>query len=865
VRTTHGNRDNVAQDCREDDRGSCTESDRDSVKVRSRVRGGRKDNRKQEGRERKGIRTKTEYVESVDHGLNPSNNSSLLNKRDKDRVRERDKEKEREREREREKEKEISIIEAEIEKEKEIQRAYRLVNKLERRLSTSSIICKKEKVEQKSYASGTPAQESFMPFFSSSVAGTLQQQEHQQKEDLHTEHQMHQQHLLEQHARQQRLMQQQLEDLQLQQQQKQMRLQKKRESRATIPGAPNITRPTFVTLSSKPPRDPSSLMSTCRYGIGPGLGSVLGGRQDNEADTVQSDDMTAYSTYSVGALQSAQKQREVAESGLDLGRRISDWLSNTAGTPGIVGPNCSEAQCHVVRSRSKSAERNQFDNDVASISALLESPLSSPTGTPRGASKRGWGMDVTDDAEAEAAMAKMIADRDMEGGRKGEHDGTWTQTQADTSHLHLPLHHHVIEKHDDRPAVLQSEAQAAACSTGYSQRHQAHLRSKGQTNSTVVSEIDSDRECAYINVKSSRSSGVGRGSRADGRGSVACSTALLGQELERLSQQCSPIGQGSLSGPLSGSVSGVDLVTRSVSRLGSGLGLGLGEGLHVRDEREQSAFCQRLASRRSSSRSPLSTLIPSLTKRDKLKTKYSNDTKVQREAGERQSELAASRAGHAPMLIDGGSISGFGAVDRKRVTQPVSPKFSKMSWQKERGKGLDEWEGPGQGCSHRQEGSVRDRSLSGGPSAVRRGAGTPLLKPTQGMMTRHGQLGVGFGTCNTIDSASISGSCSGAGNGYGSGHAGVTGRVISVGGVDADDKIHDPKKEEGRFGRSISSSVASTRHVQRQVDIERGRGRGSASTSGGQDRGLVGVRAALHSTSHLKYQSNATNVLRSRK
>ena len=863
MRTTHGNRDNVAQDCREDDRDSCTESDRDSVKVRSRVRGGRKDNKKQEGRERKGIRTKTEYVECVDHGLNPSNNSSLLNKREKDRVRERDKEKEREkeREREREKEKEISIIEAEIEKQKEIQRAYRLVNKLERRLSTSSIICNKEKVEQKSYASGTPAQKSFMPFFSSSVAGTLQQQEHQQKEDLHIEHQMHQQHLLEQHARQQRLMQQQLEELQLQQQQKQMRLQKKRESRATIPGAPSITRPTFVTLSSKPPRDTSSMMSTCRYGIGPGLGSVLGGRQDNEVDTVQCDDMTAYSTYSAATLKAAVKQREVAESGLDLGRRINDWLSNTAGTPGIVGPNCSENQCHIVQSRSKSAERNHFDNEVASISALLESPLSSPRGTPRGASKRGWGMDVTNDAEAEAAMATMIADRDAEGGRKGEHDGTWSQ--ADTTHLHSPLHHHVIEMHDDTPAVLQSEAQAATCSTGCSQRHQAHLRSKGQTNSTVVSEIDSDRECTHINIKSSRSSGVGRGSGVEGRGSAACSTVLLGQELERLSQQCSPVGQGHLSGPLSGSVSGVGLVTRPVSRAGSGLGLG--EGLHVRDERDQSAFCQRLATRRSSSRSPLSTLIPSLTKRDKLKMKFTNDTREQREAGERQSELAASRAGHAPMLMDGGSISGFGAFDRKRVTQPVSPKFSKMSWQKERGKGLDEWEGPGHGCSNRQEGIVRDRSLSSGPSAVHRGAGTPLLKATQGMMTRPGQLGVGFGTCNTIDSASISGSCSGAGNGYGSGHAGVTGRVMGVGGVDTEDKIRDLKKEEGRFGRSNSSSVASTRHLERQVDIEGGRGRGSASTSSGQDRGLVGVRAALHSTSHLKYQSNATNALRSRK
>ena len=834
--------------------------------MRSRGRGGRKDNKKQEGRERKGIRTKTEYVESVDHGLNSSNNSSLLNKREKDRVRERDKEKEKEREkereREREKEKEISIIEAEIEKEKEIQRAYKLVNKLERRLSTSSIICKKE---QKSYASGTPAQKSFMPFFSSSVAGALQQQEHQQKEDLHTEHEMHQQHLLEQHARQQRLMQQQLEDLQLQQQQKQMRLQKKRESRATIPGAPNITRPTFVTLSSKPPRDPSTLMSTCRYVIGPGLGSVLGGWQNNEVDTVTCDDLTAYSTYSAGTLKAAVKQREVDESGLDLGRRISDWLSNTAGTPGIVGPNCSEAQCHTVQSRSKSAERNHFDNDVAFTSALLESSLGSPRGTPRGASKRGWGMDVTDDTEAEAATAIMIADRDVEGGRKGEHDGTWTHSKADTSHLHLPLHHHVIEMHDDTPAVLQSEAQAAACSAGYSQRHQVHLRSKGQTNSTIVSEIDSDRECAYINTKSSRSSGVGRGSGSEGRGSVACSTALLGQELERLSQQCSPTGQGPLSGPLSGSVSGsgVGLVTRSVSRVGSGLGLG--EGLHVRDERDQSAFCQRLASRRSSSRSPLSTLIPSLTKRDKIKIKYTNDTKERREAGERQSELTASRAGHALMFMDGGSISGFGAVDRKRVTQPVSPKFSKMSWQKERGKGLDEWEGPGQGCSNRLEGSVRDRSLSSGPSAVRRGAGTPLLKPAQGMMTRQGQLGVGFGTCNTIDSASISGSCSGAGNGYGSGHAGVMGRVMGVGGVDAEDKIHDSKKEEGRFGRSNSSSVASTRHLERQVDIERGRGRGSAITGGGQDRGLVGVRAALHSTSHLKYQSNATNALRSRK
>jgi hypothetical protein len=850
----------VAQDCREEDRDSCTESDRDSVKVRGTSRGGRRDNKKQEGRERSGLREKTEPFESVDHGFNPSNNSSLLNKREKDRVRERDKEKEREKEREREKEKEISIIEAEIEKEKEIQRAYKLVNKLERRLSTSSIVSKKEKVDMKPYTSGTPAQKSFMPFFSSSVAGTLQQQEHQQKEDLHIEHQMHQQHLLEQHARQQRLMQQQLEDLQLQQQQKQMRLQKKRESRATIPGAPNVNRPTFVSLSSKPPRDPSSVMSTCRYGIGPGLGSVLGGRQDNEPDTVTCDDLTAYSAYSAAALKSTLKQRDAAESGLDLGRRISDWLSNTAGTPGPLGPNCSEAQCHIAQRRSKSAERDHFDNDVASISALLENPLCSPRGTPRGASKRGWGMDLTNDAEAEAeaAMAIMIADRDVEGGRKGEHDGTWTHTQADTTHLHSSLHH-VIEMHDDIPAVLQSEAQAAACSIGYSQRHQAHLRSKGQTNSTVVSEIDSDRECAYINTKSSRSSGVGRGSGAEGRGSVACSTALLGQELERLSQQCSPVGLGSLSGPLS--APGVGLVTRAGSRAGSGPG----EALHVRDERDQSAFSQRLATRRSSSRSPLSTVIPSLTKRDKLKTKHTNDTKEQREAGERHSELPASRAGQAPILMDGGSISGFGAVDRKRVTQPVSPKFSKMSWQRERGKGLDEWEGPGQGCSNRQEGSVRDRSISSGPSAVRRGAGTPLLKPTQGMMTRHGQLGVGFGTCNTIDSASISGSCSGAGNGYGSGHASVMGRVRGVGGVDANDKIHDFRKEEGRFGRSISSSVASSSHLERQVDIERGRGRWSTSTSGGQDRGLVGVRAALHSTSHLKYQSNATNVLRSRK
>ena len=855
---THDNHHKVTQDCRDEDRYSCSESDRDSIKVRSRVRGGRKDTKRQEGRERKGIRTKAESVQSFDHGLNLSNNSSLLNKREKDRLRERDKEKEKERERGKEKEK--SVIEAETEKGKEIQKAYKLVNKLERRLSTSSIICKKEKVDLKSYASGTPAQESFIPFFSSSIAGTLQQQEHQQREDLLTEHQLHQQHLLEQHARQQRLMQQQLEDLQLQQQQKQMRLQKKRESRATIPGAPNIIRPTFVTLSSRPPRDPSNLTSTCRYGIGPGLGSVLGGRQDNEVDTMPCDDMTAYSAYSAGALKSASKQREICESGLDLGRRISDWLSNTAGTPGLVGPNCAEAQCSIARSRSKSAERNHFDSDVASISALPESPQGSPRGTPRGASRRGWGMDITDDAyaEAEAAMAIMIGDQDVEASRKGEHDGTWTHTQV--FHLHPPLHHHIIEMRDDTPAVLQSEGQAAACSTGYSQRHQAHHRSKGHTE---VSVIDSDRECAHINTKSSRSCGVGRGSGAEGRGSAACSTALLGQELERLSQQCSPIRQGSVSGPPSGVGVGSVSGPGAGSRLRSGPGLG--EEPHVRDERDQSAFSQRLATRRSSSRSPLSTVISSLTKRDKFKTKHTNDINEQREAGERQSELTTSRAGHALMVMDGGSVSGCGAVDRKRVTQPVSPKFSKMSWQRERAKELEEWEGPGQGCSNRLDGSMRDRSITSGPSAARRGVGTPLLKPTQGLMVRHSQLGVVFGTCNTIDSASISGSCSGAGNGYGSGHAGVASRVMGAGGVDPEDKIHDFKKEEGRFGRSISSTVASTRYLERQVDIERGRGRGSASVSGGQDRGLVGVRAALHSTSHLKYQSNATNVLRSRK
>ena len=727
-----------------------------------------------------------------------------------------------------------------------------------------------------------------MPSIASSISSTstLQQQEYLQKEERHVEHQLHQQHLLEQHAKQQKLMQQQLEDLQLKQQQKLLRQQKKRESRATIPGAPNISRPSFVTLTSKQPRGPSSasLMSACRYGIGIGIGSVLGGRQENEAeaDTVTCDD---FATFSAAALKLALKQREL--NGLNgtgtgqgnKGRRTNEWMDPVTATPGTgtVGPILSESQCPSVQTahtRSISAERNynHFDNDLASISALLDSPKSSC----REASKRGWSMDVTDDIESQAVLAIMIADRDMEGRRMAKHEGTGpgSYTHKEITHLHS----NVIEKqsyaHDGPSAVQQSEGQIACSNT---QQHQSHRRRAKYKNSRMVSETDpaKDPTPAHNNFVSSSNSGVGRGDGLDTMYSTICSAILLGQELERLSQQFSPIGQAQGQGQGQG------------QELEQGPGE---EGMHTIDEKDLNTSSQHQTASMSTNRGPpnasshFPSAIPTVIKREKIKVIYTHSSDIKDQRGE--CPISISRT--EQVLVDSGSVRGIVASDRRRVTLPVSPKFSKMSWQKdkekeiEKGNRLDEWEGQlqgrgeGGGRSSRQEGNVKDRGILSGVNARRRSTGAPSLKPTSVMMTRQGQLGIGFGTCITIGSASESGSgsCSGAGNGYSNNQGGVLDRVIGAGVFDVENSTTDFKKEKekenGKYTRSSSSSVASARHMERQVDMDRGRDRERDRDSdrgcarGDQDKGsgFVRVKLALPPNGQLKSQSNATNILK---
>ena len=857
---------------REEDGNCRTESDGERDQFRGSNRGSRAEVRI----ERKDCGTRTVSVGSVDYGLHQTYNNSHINQRDKENDRER--ERDRERELEREKEKEISMLEAEIKDKKEKQKAYKLVHILERRLSTSSIASKREKVDLKSYSTAVPAYKPSMPSITSSISSTttLQQQEHLQKEERHIEHQLHQQHLLEQHAKQQKLMQQQLEDLQLKQQQKLLRQQKKRESRATIPGAPNISRPSFVNLTSKQPRDVSSstLISGCRYGIG--IGSVLGGRQENEAeaDIVTCDDFAA---FSAAALKLALKQREL--NGLNStgtgtgnkGRRTNEWMDPITATPGTgtVGPILSESQCPSVQTadtRSISAERNynNLDNDLVSISALLDSPISSR----REASKRGWSMDVTDDIESQAVLAIMIADRDIEGRRMAKHEGTGTGSHTNNKITHL--HSNAIEgsphAHDDASAVQQSEGQIALCSN--TQPHQSHRRrAKHKTSSRMVSVTDPARDPTptHNSFTNSINSGVDRGSGLDTMYSTICSAILLGQELERLSQQFSPIMQGQGLG------------------LEQGQGLGEEKRLHTTDEKDLNTSSQHQIASTSTTRGPSNaslhfpSAIPTVIKREKTKVTYTNSSDIKDQRGECPVSISRTEQ----VLVDAGSIRGSGASDRRRVTLPVSPKFSKMSWQrdkdKEKGNRSEEWEGQLQGRgeggvrSSKQEGNVKDRGILGGVNARRRSTGAPSLKPTSVMMTRQGQLGIGFGTCTTIETAGGggggSGSCSGAGNGYSSNHqGGVLERVIGAGVFDVENRTIDLKKEKenGRHTRSSSSSVASIRHMERQVDTDRGRDRDRdrESAMGDQDRGsgFVRARAALPPNGQLKSQSNLTNI-----
>lgn len=462
-------------------------------------------------------------------------------------------------------------------------------------------------------------------------------------------------------------------------------------------------------------------------------------------------------------------------------------------------------------------------------------------------------MGVTDDDELKAALAVMIADRKTERDRMEEHEGTGSGscTQVETNHLHLCM----TEKlpHDAVPAILQSEGQTTACSTGFIQRHQANRRSEGRKNSRVVSEMDSERDFTGNDFTCGSTSEVCRGSGMETMYGSMCSATLLGQELERLSQQFSPIGQGQ----------GLE------QGLGIGLGPGEGESQQMRNERDQNPYSQLQTTKKSIMRSsltaplPFSTAIPPVSKRDKMKLKH-NGIKDQREIGQAQGECTDSRAGQA--LPESGSVRGIGTVDRKRVTQPVSPKFSKMSWQRdkevEKCNRPEEWEGSrqgdGAGRSGRPEGSIRDRCATSGINVWRKSPGTPSLKPTSVMMTRHGQLGISFGTCSTIES----GSCSGAGNCQ----ASIIDTVMGVGALDRENRTNDFKKEEGRFARSISSSVASSRHMERQGDKERGRDRDTerSNTKGHQERGsgLVRVRSALHPNGHLKSQSIGTKFLK---
>ena len=867
--------DNGEQDHREDDGNCRTESDGEGGrdKFRGMNRGGRAEGRVQEGKGRKDTGSRTVSVGSVDYGIHPSYNSSHVKQTMKEKEKEKNRERDREREieREKEKEKEISMLEAEIKDKKEKQKAFKLVHILERRLSTSSIASKRDKVDLKSYSSAiSTTYKPSIPSISSNIS-TLQQQEHQQKEERHVEHQQHQQHLLEQHAKQQKLMQQQLEDLQLKQQQKLLRQQKKRESRATIPGAPNVSRPSFVTLTSKQPRDPTStsLLSACRYGIGIGMGSVLGGRQENEAeaDTVTCDDFAA---FSAAALNLALKQRELiglnnngTGQGQGKGRRMNEWMDPITATPGTMGPILSEFQCSgSANTRSISAERNynHFDNDLASISALLDSPMSSH----REVSKRGWDMDVTDDIESQAVLAIMIADRDMEGRRVAKHEGTGTRTgshtHSDITHLQSKVIEGLSHAHDGVPAVLQCEGQTVACSNV--QQHQSHRRRTKHKTSRVVSEMDSERQStpALNSFTNSSNSGVGRGSGLDTMYSTICSAILLGQELERLSQQFSPIGQGLEQEP------GAEGPGEEVEE----------ERLHTTDEKDLNTSSQHQITTKNniqgSSNASLHfpSAIPTVIKRENTKLTHAHSSDIKDKTEQ--------------VLMDGGSVRGIGASDRRRVTLPVGPKFSKMSWQKdkeiEKGNRLDEWErqlqgrGEGGGRSSKQEGNVKDRGIFSGANARRRSAGAPSLKPTSVMMTRQGQLGIGFGTCTNIGSAnaSESGSCSRAGNGYIHGNENVLDRVMGAGVLDVENRTIDfrkeKEKENGKYTRSSSSSIASTRHMERQVDMDRGRDRDKeresdrGSAKGDQDKGsgYGRVKTALPPNGQSKSQFNTTNI-----
>jgi hypothetical protein len=506
---------------------------------------------------------------------------------DKEKIREKEREREREKEREKEKEKER-------EKERE-----RVPQKLERKSSTSSNSSKKEKPDVKPYTPITSVRKPPVPSFPTNRADALLQHQQQQLEDQHLEQQVLQQHLLEQHLQQQRMMQQKLEELQQQQQQKQQQKQRKRESRATIPGPDirNNTRPAFVAVTARPP-EPVNVLGSWRYGVG--MAKQEDGKCGDETEAV-----TRRTVQSVHTANQSVPQL--------IGSHRQDGLQRS--------PTRSPAN-----NPPKLTDNANYDEDLATITALLRSPLASPVAGKR---QQGWGDTSSDLTASQAAIAQALADQSQ------------SQSRAALNRVSPRLIDLVERRLSPQGEGIQPKA--GACELlGHSD--------------------DSDSE-------------------------IECDERLLGYDQNGVEN-----GAGAMNAASGGSklVSPAAKAAARVSPEARDMEIRREISQKQRYDESSGKYYDELSSAVRSNEikksNPFSNSPASSTRREEEeRTKYEDDSEEERDAAQRV-DISLDRA----LAYGAGSV--MESMGKKKITQPVSPKFSKMSWQKDRGRRLEDGE-----------------------------------------------------------------------------------------------------------------------------------------------------------------------------
>ena len=630
----------------------------------------------------------------------------------------------------------------------------------------------KEKGEVKHITPALPTRKPPVPSFSSRV-DYLQAQQQQQLETQQLEQQLQQQYLVDQHQQQHRTMQLHLEELQAQQtkQQKQLKQQPKRESRATIPG-PEMRDPlpsTFIMPSSKPSLEPVNIMGsvTGSWGGGPPLESNLGSKQGEGKTSNETDSLAnrAAHTSSLTALRMPHDRQDLTA--------VSGRMIGATAPVQSPRPYLSRSPVRAPRSPSKLTENVNYDDDFATISALLRSPIGSPVGGQR----HGWAYAVDEQKESEAAAAIVEADASRAASLLALR-GLNPSSSSSCSTL----------QQDSRHSIGNLQ-----------QRMDVHEVGMGGQSDDSDSEVEVDRHSIAMPPFGTRGRRRGRRSSGGLLDSAIESTCEFGL----LEGEFSPIHATERL-----SVEDRENVTRREALTRQRL------SAEKNRNREDPASVQK-QNRENGVNPYIHSTVPS-SRESEEKTKYDEDSGEDSDVALRTeiSQISA-RNGNSndfSALLGGTTV---GSVGRRRNTLPHSPKFSRMSWQRERGSetgiggGIG---GGGGGRSDDAEGLMQGvRSVGvgvdGGVGAsVGVGSGVGV-----GLEAQHAAIGMGLltGQVSAIGSnmGLGTGLNMGPGMGPGTGPAAGLGTTLSV----ASDRRSSRRKTMGMStnGSSILRPTAS--------------------------------------------------------